>query len=191
VADVVVGRHALRGAGFLADDADLVGFVVLDFEAFDLWRNEDEDLVAHPHDPFKRIDVLTTGSRVEVRLEGTVLASSVRALILHETHLPLRYYVPPQDVRMDLLGPSPTRSSCAYKGRASYLSTVDGSAAGRDIAWVYPDPLDDARRVRDHVAFWNERTDLVVDGEALPRPVTPWSRPEEQAAANPDTLEFG
>jgi uncharacterized protein (DUF427 family) len=191
VADLVVAGRRLPGAGFLCDDEDLAGVVVLDFEAFERWRNEDEDLVAHPHDPFKRIDVLTTRSRVEVRLEGTVLASSERALILHETHLPLRYYLPPQDVRMDLLGPSPTRSVCAYKGQASYLSTVDGSAAGRDIAWVYPHPLDDARRVRDHVAFWNERTDLVVDGETVRRPVTPWSRPEEQASANPDTLEFG
>ena len=105
--------------------------------------------------------------------------------MLVETHLPVRYYIPPQDVRMDLLGPSTTRSACAYKGHASYLSTVDGSEAGRDIAWVYPDPLDDAARVRDHLAFWNERTDLVVDGEEVPRPVTPWSRPEEQSLGGP------
>ena len=46
-------------------------------------------------------------------------------------------------------------------------------------------------RVRDHVCFWAERTDLVVDGEPIERPVTPWSRPEEQASADPDRLEFG
>ena len=191
VADLVAGRLRLPGAGFLADDEDLAELVVLDFDAFTRWLNEDEVLVAHPHDPFKRIDVLATGRRVEVRLGGTVLASTVRALLLIETHLPVRYYIPAQDVRMDLLAPSTTRSACAYKGHASYLSTVDGSEAGRDLAWVYPDPLDDAARVRDHVAFWNERTDLVVDGEEVRRPVTPWSRPEEQAAADPDTLEFG
>jgi uncharacterized protein (DUF427 family) len=191
VADLVAGRHRLPGAGFLPDDESLAGLVVLDFDAFEGWLNEDEVLVAHPHDPFKRIDVLATARRVEVRLDGTVLASTERGLMLVETHLPVRYYIPPQDVRMDLLGPSTTRSACAYKGHASYLSTVDGSEAGRDIAWVYPDPLDDASRVRDHLAFWNERTDLLVDGEEIPRPVTPWSRPEEQASADPDTLEFG
>ncbi len=148
-------------------------------------------LVAHAHDPFKRIDVLSSSRRIEVRLDGTVLASTVRALALIETHLPVRYYIPPQDVRMDLLGPSPTRTACAYKGRASYLSTVDGSDAGRDIAWVYPDPLDDALRVRDRLCFWAERTDLLVDGEEVRRPVTPWSRREEQAHADPDSLEFG
>jgi uncharacterized protein (DUF427 family) len=191
VADVVAGPHRLTGAGFLPDDPDLAGLVVLDFDAFAGWLNEDEVLVAHAHDPFKRIDVLSSSRRIEVRLDGTVLASTVRALALIETHLPVRYYIPPQDVRMDLLGPSPTRTACAYKGRASYLSTVDGSDAGRDIAWVYPDPLDDALRVRDRLCFWAERTDLLVDGEEVRRPVTPWSRREEQARADPDSLEFG
>jgi uncharacterized protein (DUF427 family) len=191
VADVVAGPRRLAGAGFLSDDPDLAGLVVLDFDAFSGWLNEDEVLVAHAHDPFKRIDVLDSRRQVEVGLAGTVLASTTRAQLLLETHLPVRYYIPPEDVRMDLLEPSATRSSCAYKGHASYLSTLDGSGAGRDIAWSYPDPLDDARRVQGYVAFWNERTDLVVDGEALPRPVTPWSRPEEQASADPDTLEFG
>lgn len=190
-ADVVIGSRRLAGVGFLPDDDDLADLVVLDFDAFSGWLNEDEVLVAHAHDPFKRIDVLASGSRVEVGLDGMVLASTTRAQLLLETHLPVRYYIPPEDVRTDLLEPSATTSACAYKGHASYLSTVDGSETGRDIAWSYAEPLDDARRVRGHVAFWNERTDLVVDGEALPRPVTPWSRPEEQASADPDTLEFG
>ena len=125
VADLVAGRHRLPAAGFLPEDEDLAGLVVLDFGAFEGWLNEDEVLVAHPHDPFKRIDVLATARRIEVRLDATVLASTVRALMLVETHLPVRYYIPPQDVRMDLLGPSTTRSACAYKGHASYLSTVD------------------------------------------------------------------
>ena len=68
----------------------------------------------------------------------------------------------PEDVRLDLLTPSQTHSVCAYKGRASYLSSdLDG---GTDIAWTYPDPLDDALRVRDHIAFWSERAAVTVDG---------------------------
>ena len=87
--------------------------------------------------------------------------------------------------------PSDTSSTCAYKGRASYLSTADGRPGGQDVAWTYPDPLDDAFRVRGHVAFWNERTDIRVDGVLLPRPVTPWSTPAEQASADAERLEFG
>ena len=191
VLDLHVGARRLPESGFQVPDPDLAGIVVLDFEAFDEWRAEDEVLVAHPHDPFKRIDVLASSRHVEVSLSGTVLAETDRALMLLETHLPVRYYVPPEDVRTDLLVPSTTTSACAYKGVGSYLSTSDADEAGRDIAWHYPDPLDDALRVRDHVCFWAERTDLVVDGSPVPRPVTPWSRPEEQSAADPERLEFG
>ena len=191
VVDLVAddGRRLSR-AGFRPGDPDLAGLVVLDFPAFDRWLVEDEELVGHAHDPFKRIDVVRSRRHVEVSLDGTVLAATDAALLLMETHLPVRYYVPPADVRVPL-APSETRSTCAYKGHASYLSTADGRASGRDIAWTYPAPLDDALRVRDHVAFWNERTDIRVDGELLPRPVTPWSTPAEQAAADAERLEFG
>ena len=191
VVDLAIGGRRLPGAGFRPADPDLVGLVVLDFAAFDRWTAEDEELVGHPHDPFKRIDVLRSRRRVEVSLDGTLLAATNDALLLLETHLPIRYYVPPDDVDRSLLTPSDTRSTCAYKGHASYLSTVDGRPEGRDIGWTYPEPLDDALRVRDHVAFWNERADIRVDGELLPRPVTPWSTPAQQASADLGRLEFG
>jgi len=190
VVDLVAGERRLSGAGFRPDDPDLAGLVVLDFRAFDRWLVEDEELVGHPHDPFKRIDVLASGRHVEVSLDGTVLAATDDALLLVETHLPVRYYVPSADVRVAMT-PSDTRTTCAYKGHASYLSTADGRPEGVDVAWTYPDPLDDALRVRGRVAFWNERTDIRVDGELLPRPITPWSTPQEQSAADAERLEFG
>lgn len=127
---------------------------------------------------------------VPVRLRayvGNVVALDSRHGVLLETHLPPRYYLPPGEVDLSRLTPS----TCAYKGHASYLSTTDGQAAGRDIAWTYLEPLDDALRVRDRIAFWNERTDIRVDGELQPRPVTPWSTPAEQAATDVERLEFG
>lgn len=187
----LVGDRRLARAGFRPDDPDLAGLVVLDFAAFDRWLAEDEELVGHPHDPFKRIDVLASRRHVEVSLDGTVLGATDAALLLLETHLPVRYYLPPRDVDRSLLEPSDTTSTCAYKGRASYLSTADGRVAGQDVAWTYPDPLDDALRVRGHIAFWNERTDITVDGRLLPRPVTPWSTPAEQSSADAERLEFG
>ena len=189
--DLIVGARRLPRAGFLPDDPDVAGLVVLDFRAFDQWVAEDEVLVGHPHDPFKRIDVLASCRHIEVGLDGTVLASTDNALMLVETHLPVRYYIPREDVETALLAPSDSRSTCAYKGHASYLSTLDGRAEGRDIGWTYPQPLDDALRVRDRIAFWNERTDISVDGDQQPRPVTPWSTPAEQASADAERLEFG
>ncbi len=188
VLDVHTHDGVLPGAGFRPDDADLGGAVLLDFSAFDAWQVEDEPRIAHPHDPFKRISVHASTRHVEVGLAESMLASSHRALMLVETHLPPRWYVPSEDVRMDMLVPSATTSECAYKGVASYLS-LPGIAD--DIGWFYAEPLDDARRVRDHVCFWSERSDLWLDGEPQQRPITPWSTPEEQRTAAPERLEFG
>jgi len=186
--DFVVGGDTVDAAGFRPEDPEFEGVVLLDFDAFTTWRIEDLMLVGHAHDPFKRIDVMASGRQVEVRLGDVVLASSKRALALWETHLPVRWYLPPDDVRMDLLEPSDHRTTCAYKGHASYFSVTGGE---RDIAWRYLEPLDDAARVVGYVCFWNERTDLFLDGVEVPRPVTPWSRAEEVARADPDRLEFG
>jgi uncharacterized protein (DUF427 family) len=191
IVDLVSATGRVERAGFRPDDPDLAGLVVLDFLAFDRWLAEDEGLVGHPHDPFKRIDILSCHRRVEISLGEAVLASTDNALLLLETHLPIRYYIPPDDVQSSMLTPSDTRSTCAYKGHATYVSTADGRPEGRDIGWTYRRPLDDALRVRDHVAFWNERTDIRLDGELQRRPVTPWSSRSEQAAADAERLELG
>ena len=88
--------------------------------------------------------------------------------------------LPPADVAWEHLSPSPTHTVCAYKGWASYYSLADGRPGGRDVAWTYPDPLHDALTVKDRVCFYAERTDLTVDGEPVPRPVSPWSSPRDQ-----------
>lgn len=176
---VRVAGQDLPGAAFRPEDPDLAGYLVLDFSAFS-WIEEDEPVVGHPHDPFKRIDVLRSDRHVVVSLDGVVLADSKNPTALLETHLPVRWYLPREDVRIDLFTPSDTRTTCAYKGEASYLSVTDADENGRDLAWTYPEPLNDAAQVRDMVAFFSERCDLTVDGTAARRPVTPWSSPEEQ-----------
>lgn len=171
---VDVEGATLPGAGFLLTDPDLAGYVLLDFRAFDAWYEEDERNVAHPKDPFKRIDVLATSRHVRVELDGVLLAESARARILFETHLPPRYYLPLEDVRVELQ-PSSTATWCAYKGQASYVSPVVSDEPVLDLAWTYLEPLHDALPVQGLVAFFNERVDIEVDGERQERPVTPWS----------------
>ena len=188
---LVVDGQELSGAAFRPSDPDLEGRVTLSFTAFTTWLEEEQELVGHPHDPFKRIDVLPSSRQVTVALDGVVLADTTHPTALLETHLPTRWYLPRDDVRMDLLIPSEHRSTCAYKGHSSYFSLATGGDEGRDIAWTYPRPLLDASGVRDQVCFWSERTDLTVDGSPVRRPVTPWSTPEEQRTTGPDLLEFG
>ena len=161
-----------EAAAFRPSDPALDGHVLLEFEAFDAWYEEDEPNVAHPRDPFHRIDIVHSSRHVLVELDGATLAESTRPCLLFEPPLPVRCYLPREDVRTDLLAPSETRTACAYKGQASYLST----ATDDDVAWYYPEPLREAAEVTGRIAFFDERTDVVIDGERRERPVTPWSR---------------
>jgi uncharacterized protein (DUF427 family) len=160
--------------GFLPDDPDLAGMVLLDFQGFDAWLEDDDRIVSHPHDPFARIDIRSTSKRITIALDGEVVADSSRAHVLYETGLIPRYYLPPEDVRVELL-PSRTTTVCSYKGTAAYLSSVVHGAPVPDLAWVYRDPLVDAFGVRDLICFFTERMDLNIDGIAESRPWTPWS----------------
>lgn len=167
----------LPGAAFAADDEDLAGYVVLDWKAFTQWFEEEEPVLGHPRDPFGRIDCLRSSRHVVVRADGVVLADSRRPTLLLETPLPVRYYLPREDVAMDLLEPSESHTVCAYKGRASYWSARVDDRLLPDLVWTYERPRHDALPVQGMLAFYTERVDLVVDGVEVPRPVTPWSRP--------------
>jgi len=172
--DVHANGETSPGAGLRLTDPDLAGYVVLDFPAFDGWSEEDEPIVGHPRDPFHRIDVLASSRHLRLELDGHVLAESSRPMLLFETMLPVRYYLPRGDVRAKLVR-SDTHTYCAYKGKASYWSANVGGRLVPDLAWTYREPLTDASRVAGLVAFFNERVDVVLDGQRSERPVTPWS----------------
>ena len=88
--------------------------------------------------------------RVRVVHDGQVLAESDRPLMLRETGCPVRYYIPPEDVRTDLLTPSATSTHCPFKGDASYWSHGDTA----DLVWAYPDPKTDVAAIKDHFCFY-------------------------------------
>ena len=171
---VRVGDRVLTGAAFLLAEQDLTDLVVLDFDAFD-WFEEDEPIISHPHDPFHRIDVRRSSRHVQLERHGVLLADSTEPRLLFEGGLPVtRYYLPRSDVRVELL-PSDTTTQCAYKGQANYYSVRVGDRVIPDIAWSYQDPLLDASEVAGLVCFFNERLDVVLDGQRQERPSTPWS----------------
>jgi uncharacterized protein (DUF427 family) len=170
--DLRVAGAERRAAAFRASDDALSEYVIVDFDAFDEWFEEDERNVGHPRDPFHRIEIVHSSRSVRVERDGELLAASSRPYLLFEAPLPVRYYLPPEDVGEEVLQPSSTRTVCAYKGQAAYWSLENED----DIAWSYPEPLREAAEVKDRIAFFNERVDLVVNGIRLDRPVTPWSR---------------
>jgi uncharacterized protein (DUF427 family) len=154
------------GAGFRLTDADLAGYVALDFHAFEQWLEEDEPIRGHPIDPYHRIDVRRTSRPMRIEIDGDVVAETTAARLLYETQLPTRFYLPREDVRAELR-PSSRRTYCPFKGQASYWS-LPGL---EDIAWSYEHPRPDAAAVAGLVAFWDhQRIDVSLGGERRPKP---------------------
>ena len=172
----------LRAAGqtrehvaFGPADADLEGLVLLDFAGFDEWYEEHEPLAGHTRDLLHRVEILRSSRTVRVELDGMVLAESAQAQLLFEHPvLPVRAYLPPQDIRV-ALQPSPTRTQCPYKGEAAYWSLDHDGSTLDDLAWSYEHPLPGAASIAGLVCFFNERVDLTFDGRHTGRPRTGWS----------------
>lgn len=160
--DVRVDNRILAGGAFRPADHDLAELVILDFDAFDAWFQEDEPNIGHPRDPYHRIDVYPSSRRVQVSSNGTVLAESSRPLVLFEAMLPTRYYLPREDVQVEL-EPSDTRTVCSYKGWASYWSADAGGTRIDDVAWGYLDPPVECERIRDLVCFDDSKVTVTVD----------------------------
>ncbi len=164
--DVVLGEVVVAGAARRKDD-----LVRLDFAAMDEWLEEDEPIYVHPRDPYKRVDVLASSRHVLVAIDGVTVADSHQPRILFETSLPPRYYLPLTDVRLDLLRPSSTTTSCPYKGTAEYWSVGEHE----DIVWIYRSPLPESQKVAGLACFYNEKVDIHLDGELQDRPQSPFS----------------
>jgi uncharacterized protein (DUF427 family) len=151
----------------------LAGLITFDWREL-TWFEEDEPLQAHARDPHKRVDVAPSSRHVRIELDGELLAQSTRPLLLFETTLPVRYYLPREDVVAELV-PSTTTTTCPYKGVAEWFSVRVGDRLVEDLVWSYPTPIPENPRIAGLTCFLNEKVDLVVDGERQERPVTPWS----------------
>jgi uncharacterized protein (DUF427 family) len=157
---------------------DLIAFY---FNRMGRWLEEGEEIGVHPRDPYHRVDVLATDRHIKVSLDGTVLAETDRALALFESNLPARWYLPIGDVAVEL-EPSDTFTHCPYTGAAGYYSVkLEG---GTDLVWYYEQPLDEVRRIKGLVCFFNEKVDIELDGELQQRPDSPWSHRVKSDAQN-------
>jgi len=154
---------------------ELRDYVAFYWDQADAWYEEDDEVFRHPRDPYHRVDVLNSSRHVQVLLNGVLVAESRRPRLLFETGLPVRYYLPKLDVRLDLLQPSPKRTRCPYKGEAVYWSVQAAGELHEDIAWSYPAPIPETQKIENLLAFFNEKEDIVVDGVLQERPVTKWS----------------
>jgi uncharacterized protein (DUF427 family) len=168
--DVVVGDRTAAGAAHV--DRDHVKF---DWNAMDEWYEEDEQVFVHARDPHTRIDALRSTRHVVVEVDGEVVADSHAPVILFETGLPPRYYLPANDVRTELLSPTATVTSCPYKGNARYWSLDVGGRVRDDFVWSYEFPTRESWPIAGMLCFYDERVDVIVDGVRRDRPRTKFS----------------
>jgi uncharacterized protein (DUF427 family) len=155
---------------------EIKDYMAFYWDKMDAWYEEDEQVFAHARDPYKRVDILPSSRHVRVVLGGEVIVDSRHSYLLLETGIITRYYIPEQDIRMELLESSETISHCPYKGEASYRSARVGDRIYKDIVWSYRDPLPACSPIEKLLSFFNERVDAIyVDDERIAVPRTPWS----------------
>lgn len=146
--------------------SDLKGYITFKWDKMDAWFEEAEQVLVHPRDPYKRLDTLLSTKHIEVEVAGVKVADSHEPILLFETGLPTRYYLPRVDVRTDLLVPSETITRCPYKGEAHYFSVKVDDQLVEDIAWYYPYPTPEVPKIANLICFYDEHVDAVyIDGE--------------------------
>lgn len=101
-------------------------------------------------------------AHVEVRIDGVLVAESDRPVLLDETGLPTRYYLPPEDVDFSVLEESEWRTSCPYKGVARYWS-FSGTPPAENVAWSYPEPFPGMEFIEGYVCFYDDAAEITVE----------------------------
>ena len=127
-----------------------------------------ESVWDYPRPP--RVEPVT--ERIRVLAGGVAVADSGCALRVLETAGAPVYYVPREDVRMDLLRLSPASSHCEWKGAASYWSLETAGRRIADVAWSYERPSPGFEAIAGHLAFYAGKVDeaWVGDERATPQP---------------------
>jgi uncharacterized protein (DUF427 family) len=176
--DLEVEGRLIRHAAWIRDEPRLHDLLIFSWQPglLDRWMEEEEEVAGHPRDPHKRVEALASSRHIQVAVGGVVLAESTSPVLLFETHLPTRYYLPPEDVNFDALSPSTNRSVCPYKGAADQYWNVVGQPDARNVAWSYAAPFPAVGKIAGRIAFYNELVDITVDRVVMDRPVSVFSQ---------------
>lgn len=108
--------------------------------------------------PEHRLSAKPAGARLQVTLNGEVIADSADAIRLEEGTYPAVYYFPRKDVRMERLERSTHETYCPFKGSASYYSFKGGA---KNAVWTYEKPYDEMLAIQEHLAFYPDKVDSI------------------------------
>lgn len=145
-------------------------YIAFNWDAIDSWFEEDEEVRVHPRDPYHRIDSCRSSRHVRIIVDDETVAESRCPVVLFETGLPARFYIPKTDVWTNFLEPTNHKTHCPYKGTASYYSVKTDKTELKNVVWTYPYPNAGVQEIQNLLAFYTEKIDEVyVDGVRMPK----------------------
>ncbi|MDP6417617.1 MAG: DUF427 domain-containing protein, partial [Gammaproteobacteria bacterium] len=112
--------------------------------------------------PDYKVEIQESERQVSITCRGHLIADSTNSLLIVETRHDPVYYIPQQDVRMDLLSPTDLQTFCPFKGYASYWSLRVNTIEEDNLVWSYLDPHDEVIGLKGYLAFYGDRTELKV-----------------------------
>ncbi|HZH51059.1 MAG TPA: DUF427 domain-containing protein [Microvirga sp.] len=101
--------------------------------------------------------------RVRVVLGGFIVAETTEALTLREASMPPVFYIPREDVRMDLMERTDHQTHCPYKGDATHFTVTAGGLVRENAAWSYETPYPAVGDIAGRVAFYPEKMDAIEE----------------------------
>jgi uncharacterized protein (DUF427 family) len=111
----------------------------------------------HREHPEHRVRERLLSNAIRVAVNGDVIAESTDVVKVEEDGHPPRYYFPRTDVKMELLDPSATTTTCPFKGEAHYFDVSSNGRRLKDAVWTYEEPYDEHADLKDRVAFWDDK----------------------------------
>lgn len=107
--------------------------------------------------PDYAVTISPAREKIVVSVDGRIIAESDQALLVQETRHDDVYYLPREDVRMDLLEPTEHSTYCPFKGHATYWSLRDGGPETGNLVWSYENPYPEVEGLRHYLSFYREK----------------------------------
>jgi uncharacterized protein (DUF427 family) len=111
-----------------------------------------------------------TNAHLIIIFNSETIADTKNAYRILETSHPPVYYIPPEDIRMDYLKKVSGKSFCEWKGAASYYSLAVDNRVAEKVAWYYPNPANEYRELKNHVAFYPAPMDRCAVNDEIVKP---------------------
>jgi uncharacterized protein (DUF427 family) len=153
---------------------DIEGYISFYWSKTDAWFEEETEIFVHVRDPYTRVDAIPSSRHVQALVGGEMVADSHHPVLVFETGLATRYYLPIEDINQDVLIPSETETRCPYKGIANYYSVKIGDELYKDIIWTYKDPIPAIQEIKGLLCFYSEKIDALYIDEKK------WDLPENE-----------